>query len=334
MQTVPTEVIGLDISKLTLDAHLHQANVHLQVENNAKGFATLLKWVKTTTGLRSLKGCLIVMEATGLYSYKLEKFLHAKKLSFCKRAPLEIRRSQGLTRSKSDKADARAIAKYGWQKRDELSPDRPPADYHSRLRDLLAARELLVTQCAAQKVFCSEHIAQEGSDFCPFITATFEQSVAFISTQIKKLEDQIRVLIASVKELAENYRLVSSVKGIGFVSAAYMLLYTANFSKFSDARRFSSWCGIAPFPYQSGSSINGRTKVSPLANRKMKSLMHQAAIVAVQHDKELGEYFRRKTSAGKNKMSVYNGVRAKLVARIFSVVKRKEAFMDTYAYAA
>lgn len=113
-----------------------------------------------------------------------------------------------------------------------------------------------------------------------------------------------------------------------------MLLYTGNFTRFSNSGKFCSWCGIAPFPYQSGTSINGRTKVSPLANRKMKSLMHQAAIIAVQHDKELGDYFKRKTDKGKNKMSVYNAVRAKLVARIFSVVKRQQPFTDNYAYAA
>lgn len=91
------------------------------------------------------------MEATGLYSHQLEQFLHAKSVPFVKRAPLEIKNSSGLKRGKTDKADARAIATYGWEKWENLNPDVPAGDYHIQLRNLLAYRELMVTQCTAQK---------------------------------------------------------------------------------------------------------------------------------------------------------------------------------------
>lgn len=59
----------------------------------------------------------------------------------------------------------------------------------------------------------------------------------------------------------------------------------------------------------------------------MKRLLHMAA-VAVTHRNggELKKYYDRKVAEGKNKMSVINALRAKIVARMFAVIKRNELY--------
>lgn len=195
-------------------------------------------------------------------------------------------------------------------------------------------RELLVTQAAAHKASLTELAHQLGADMDEAIKQSAEYVVAVLEGQVKTIEKEISGLIAAHHELAHNYLLLCSVKGIGFVTAVYALLYTENFKRFDDARKFNSYCGIAPFAYGSGTSIHGRTKVSHLANKKMKSLMHQAAITAAIHDPELKAYFQRKKAEGKHKMSIYNAIRAKLVGRMFAVIKRQTPYTNEYAYAA
>ena len=101
-------------------------------------------------------------------------------------------------------------------------------------------------------------------------------------------------------------------------------------SSFDTPRQFACYSGCAPFENSSGVSLRGKPKVHFIANRKMKSLLHMAAINAITFNTELKTYYQRKVAEGKHPMSVLNSVRFKLICRIFSVVKRGEAFQKEY----
>lgn len=51
---------------------------------------------------------------------------------------------------------------------------------------------------------------------------------------------------------------------------------------------------------------------------------------AIQNDKEMKAYFERKVMEGKNKMSVINAVRNKLIHRVFAVVRDERMFEYNY----
>ncbi|MFD2833275.1 transposase [Gramella sp. AN32] len=106
---------------------------------------------------------------------------------------------------------------------------------------------------------------------------------------------------------------------------------TDNFLKFTDPRKFSCHCGLAPFPYQSGTSIRGKTRTHYLRDRSLKATLIKGAVSAVQHDPQLKKYYNRKIKDGKHKMTVINAVANKLVLRIFAVVKREEPFVKLAA---
>ena len=71
---------------------------------------------------REKEEVLIVMEYTGIYTYNIERFLEQQGWKYVKRPALDIKRSVGMQRGKSDKADARMISKYGWQQRGLYRP--------------------------------------------------------------------------------------------------------------------------------------------------------------------------------------------------------------------
>ena len=141
-------------------------------------------------------------------------------------------------------------------------------------------------------------------------------------------------IIIDDQELKKNYRLITSIRGKGMQTAVVMIVYTENFIKFETWRKFASYAGIAPFPYQSGSSVKGRAKVSHLTNKKIKVILNMCAITAIQHNPELKIYYQKRVLKGKNKMSTVNIITNKIIARAFAVVKRGTPYVDILKYAA
>lgn len=283
------------------------------------------KWIRAHCK-GNLKELLVVMEYTGIYTYNFERYLFRQKISNVKRPALDIKRSLGMIRGKSDKADARFISKYGWMRKEELSPMKPVDDNLLALQQLMTYRDKLVIDRASYESRIKELQEQMGTDLQSDITISTKHMIEIISIEIKKLENAIKSLINRSEELTRTYKLVTSVVGIGFATAVHFIIATENFTRFSHVRKLICYCGVAPFKHESGSSIRGRTKVSHLANKKLKTLLTMAAICAVRFDPGLKQKYEQKVGEGKPKMSVLNIIRAKLIHRIFAVVKRQTAY--------
>ncbi|MBK7753258.1 MAG: IS110 family transposase [Flavobacteriales bacterium] len=93
--------------------------------------------------------------------------------------------------------------------------------------------------------------------------------------------------------------------------AAHLLACTEGFTRFATARRLACQAGVAPYEHSSGSSIHGRTRVSPQADRVLKTLLHMAALGVIARAGELQDYYKRKRAEGKAPMLVINAVRCK-----------------------
>ena len=145
---------------------------------------------------------------------------------------------------------------------------------------------------------------------------------------------EISRIIDLQEELSSNYILLRSVPGIGNVLAIYLIVLTRNFTRFNDPRKFACYAGIAPFEYASGTSVKGKTKVHPCANRQIKSLLNMAAMASIQLTGEYKTYYHRRLYEGKNKMSTLNIIRNKLVSRAFAVVKRGTPYVNLHKFAA
>jgi transposase len=324
-------IIGTDVSKLTLDHGIHTAKQHCKVSNNPKGFKAWLQWA-LKFGIK--EDLWVIMEHTGYYSYQFELFLHQYQIQYTKVAALEIKRSVGLVRGKSDKIDALAISRYGWMQRDQLQPQQVSTAVMTELKDLLNLRDKLVKDRSGYKARMKEQNATRKYAKSHIQIKIQTRKIKELTTDIKEVETAIKELVKQDSTLQNNYQLLTSIKGVGFVTAVYMLAYTENFSKFINSRKFSCYAGLAPFEHSSGSSIKGRTRVSHYANKKAKHLLNLAASSAIQHNKELKGYYQRRVAEGKSKMGTLNIIRNKLVDRMFAVVKRQTAYQENMSIAA
>ena len=323
-------IIGVDVSKLKLDMHCYGGSNSLVISNDSKGFKSFLRWVKKEVS-KDTSAVMVVMEYTGIYTYGLEQFLQEQAIAYVKRPALDIKRSVGMKRGKTDQADARMISQYGWYRREELKPMKPVSDAQLQLQQLMRYRDKLVADRASYEARVGELRGQLGERLPAQIIASSEYIMEVMEVEIKEAKQAIEALIESDKDLKVNYDLVKSVQGIGFVTAVHMLIVTENFSRFSNPRKFACYAGVAPFEHTSGSSIRGRTKVSQLANKKIKSLFTLAAICAVKHDPELKAKYAQKIQEGKAKMSALNMIRFKLIERVFAVIKRQSPYILSQA---
>ncbi|HEX7905952.1 MAG TPA: IS110 family transposase [Chitinophagaceae bacterium] len=324
-------IIGADLSKKSIDLVCHLQSTHIQIQNSISGFKDLLKWLKQQ--MVSASETMIVMEHTGLYSYCFEKFLHQYQIAFCKVNALAIKRSMGLVRGKTDKLDAARIAAYGYEKKDKLVIDLPASDALKRLQLLHSTRERLVRHRTSLTCAIKEYryigIAEKD-----VLMQTQLQLIKNFDKQIEKLMTEIETIIDQDQSLKQNFNLLQSIKGVGRIIALTAIIKTHNFTRFSNARKFACFCGTAPFEHSSGTSIRKKSRVSHLADKQMKSLLDLSAKSAIQYDKELREYYLKRTEAGKSKMSTINVVRNKILYRMFAVIKRQTPFLENYLQAA
>lgn len=166
------------------------------------------------------------------------------------------------------------------------------------MRLLMAEREKVVK---ALTLFSS---TKEAEGFLPkgLIKETLKVNMAIqrmLKSKLKELDKALAVKVKEEQKLSHQFALILSVPGIGKQTALHLLVYTRCFECFPDWRKLACYAGIAPFPYTSGSSIRGRSKVSHLANKKLKTLLNMAALAAKRNDPELkkGNYIPVGTDA-------------------------------------
>ena len=326
-------IIGIDVSKATLDVFIHGIKCYFRVENNPKGFVKLLEMVISSKKCTK-EDLLFCFENTGKYSKMLSVFLHSQDIAFVMEPALKIKKSLGLTRGKNDKIDSRRIALYAYEKRDSLIQTILPGEKIDKIKSLLSLREKLIKHRTAYKNGLTDlnDCYREGEN--DIIIAVQNRLINSVNEEIKLIEKQINDIIKNDTRMYKNFKLLLSIIGIGKIVAFYLIAYTANFTAFAKARSFACYCGIAPFESSSG-IVKGKPKVHPFANKQLKALLNLAAMSAIQRRGECQIYYNKRINElGKSKMSTMNIVRNKLVYRAFAVVQRGTPYIDLLKFAA
>ena len=326
-----SETVGIDVSKLVVDVRIHSSQCFSQFENTPTGFKRLYEWSLKNSSFPPCE-ILFVFEHTGLYSHNLAVYFSEHEVPFIMVPGLEIKRSLGITRGKDDRVDATKIARYAYRLRDEIEPYLLPSKQLLDIKSLLSLRERLVRQRAGYKASLKEQKRVYKSKGNPVLFKAQESLIKQLSKQVDAVEKEMIDIVCSNDQLKLLYKLITSIKSVGQQTALFMIAYTDGFTKFKDSRKFAAYCGIAPFPNSSGTSVRGKTKVSHLANKKIKSLFDLCAKNAIVHNQEMKKYYNKRVEQGKHKMCVINIIRNKLLSRIFAVVNRKTPYVDLLTY--
>jgi transposase len=315
--------IGIDVSRNKLDVHCFNNEEHFIISNNAEGLSILTKWLYQHQ--IKFEQLWLVFEFTGMYCHCLCQYCKANNIQYSEVPAMEIQRTMGITRGKNDKVDAKRIAIFAQEKQHKLKVTIPVDKATEELKRAMSLRDKLVGQRAGYMACLKEmkHALDLKEDAIEI--KIHQKMKEVLDEQIKDIEKHIKKIIATDEALQKNYNLLVSVKGVGFVIAVYTIIYTANFTKFTNCRKFACYCGIAPFENSSG-TITRRSRVSHLANKKIKSVLSQGARSASIYDAEIKQFYERKLKDGKSNGSVMNIIKNKLVARMFAVIHKQKPY--------
>lgn len=326
-------VIGVDVSKETLYfVVLEGGNVlfHLQTGNNSKGVNQLYNKLNKVNS--ATENWLFCLEHTGIYCNPILDYLLSKGIAVWLESASKVKAFHSLERGKNDALDALRIAEYAYLKMEKAVIWQPPRNIIKQLKSLLKLRERLLTSkkrlldpLKEEKRFVKESWVSEHEKLIrPVITK--------IKLQLRDIDQKIKLLIQQDKRLHSTFEKISSVCGVGQIVAANTLVVTNEFKRISCPKKMACHCGVAPFKYDSGKSVRSRSKVSHRADKSMKALLHMAALSAINCQGELQDYYLRKVAEGKNKMSILNAIRNKIIHRIYACVRENRKYEKSYAY--
>jgi transposase len=245
---------------------------------------------------------------------------------------IEIKRSSGLQRGKSDEVDAQRIAFFAFRNQDRVRLWTAPRTVIQQLKRLTGVRERLLLMVAQLNKPLQESKRFDSKEVFCAIKKSCQSSLRAIKADLKKVERKITEVIKSDTSLNHLFDLITSVDGIGSVIACEMIITTNEFKNINDPKKYACYSGVVPFEHTSGSSVRGKTRVSHFANKNTKRLLHMATLSIIRYQGELKTYWLRKIQEGKHKMVILNAIRNKLIQRVFAVVKRGTKYEKNYAH--
>lgn len=326
--------IGIDFSKKTFDATVLKKDepcglgVHQVFNNTESGINNFKKWIIKTTEMNKKESILICGENTGVYSKLVSDSLSNLGYSIWLESALQIKRSLGLTRGKNDKKDSRDIAEYAIRHNDKFKQHIPLSKELEALHVLFSQRRLFVLQKKSLSARSKELNDKYSSN--SLLSSSHkcdDRLIKFYTAEIKKINDQMLKIINQCEELKANYDILISMKGVALINAVALLIYTNNFKRFNfNARRICSYWGIAPFAYQSGTSLNGTPHVSKYADSYLKGLLSEAVICAIRFCPEIRNYAQKLAAKGKHPAIIKNNCKNKMIHILVAMVKNKTLY--------
>ena len=299
--------------------------------NTKAGYPKLVRWMKSTSEQgRSFDASSVLFcgEHTGMCSVGLSEYLYNRGFKMWLESALKIKYGSGLNRVKDDKADAEMIAYYAkrFYGSGSCALFEPDSADLKALRSLYQFRNCVV----CDRVAMGNRISSGAFDCSALVKTKMTKRHKEAQKDEKEIEEEMKRLMETSAELASNYQILISFKGIGPITAAALIIYTSNFKKFDDSRKFACYCGIAPFGKQSGTSINTKPHVSHFAHIGIKAAIVQACKSAMQHNEIIKAYAQRLYAIGKHEGVVMNNVKNKVVHIIFKMIQPKTLWNQNY----
>lgn len=327
---------GCDVSKATFEAaviHPVPADMPARAgaiavrgfERTRGGVRVFLAWVDERVDDPTAR-CRVVMEATGKYSTELAGWMIAERpgLSPAIINPETARRfAQSLAlRNKTDRSDARALARYGAERR-PVAYEAPSPEL-ARLRDLVRHRQAVITMRVAEG-----NRAKESYE-SPTVRAMLKRHVGQLVRDEKKLEEHIRKLLNLTAQLKHDATLLQTVYGVGLITTVSVLSELGDLRRFKKARQLTAFAGVSPRQERSGTSVRKRTRMSKKGSARVRQVLYMAAMTVIGGDNDLADHYRRLVAGGKTKMAALGVVMRKLLVVMRAVLISGKPFEKHY----
>ena len=314
-----TDYIGIDIAKAKFDMALAQANgkyIYRTFTNNTKGFNDLLTMLKA----RGVVKAHIAMEATNIYWYELATFCQRQThwtVSVLNPLQISAYAKCRLQRGKTDKLDAKLIARYCQRERPDAWQALSPGA--QKLLNLLRQYDHLKTQIHVERT------RLKTAD--PIIQPSIHDTISALEQQTQTMQALINQHIDDDDELSAGRKLLDSIPGVGEQTSPWLLAYLDNGTRFARGKQAACFAGLTPRPWQSGTSIKGRTCISKVGPSELRKILYMpAVVVSFGKHKNYQAFVKRLEANGKQKLEIIVAVMRKIITVAQAVLRTQTPF--------
>ena len=247
-------ILGIDVSKSTLDAVLiaNGGTFHKTIHNTLQGYHQLEKWLRDHEAGK-VQGCL---EATGQYGEAVAEYLYECGYQVSVVNPARIKRygESKLHRNKTDKADAALIAEFC--QKENPAPWQPLSPEIKHLR-------ALVRRLEDQKANLQQEINRlKSGEKDSWVVSDLQIHIDYLQERIAATEKEIEDFINRTPSLKSQQQLLTTIPGIGDLTAYILLAEIGDVSTFDNAPQLAAYAGLNPQGHRSGSSVHKKTRIS------------------------------------------------------------------------
>jgi transposase len=328
------QVVGIDVAQKELvvcmgrmyDDWTPELYSHKTFPNTQNGFTALALWVKKQAAAEA--AIRFVMEATGVYHESLAYFLTEKGYELSIVLPNKISNySRTLdVKTVTDKTASEVIARFGLERK--LDKWEQPKKLFKNVRQLTRERD----QVVQMRTMAKNQLHAEQAEAYPNSSsvARVKKQIAFLNKQEKEIQSEITVLLKQDEKVQDAIKLVTSIPGVGQLTAATVLAETNGFDLIANKRQLTSYAGLDVKEKQSGTSVKGKPRISKKGNRYLRKAMHLPALAAIRHDERFKAIYARLVSKHGIKMKAAVAVQRKLLEMIYTIYKTNTPYDKNY----
>lgn len=334
MKRIVKQVVGVDVAQLELvvcigrmyDDWTPELYASKTFANTAKGFVALASWVKKLTV--ELSPVRYVMEATGVYHESLAYFLEGKGFEVSIVLPNKISNYVRTLEVKTitDKTASEAITRFGLERK--LDRWKRPAEIFRKLKQKTRERDQLV----GERTLVKNQLHAEETEAYPAKESItrMKTRINLLNKQVMQIKEEIDSLVKQDKSVNKSVELISSIPGVGSLTAVTVLAETNSFELIRNKRQLTSYAGLDVKEKLSGTSVKGKPKISKKGNRYLRKAMYMPALTAIRYEGRFKVLFTRLVSRHGIKMKAAVAVQRKLLEMIYTVYKTNTAFDMNY----
>ncbi len=259
----------------------------------------------------------VVVENTGMYSLIICYALHAQQVRLSVVSPCQL--AQRFRLSKTDALDAGRLAEYGHRYGDCLQAWEPEPVRVVWMAQKLRLRQRLQRMIGELNSFLGSvgmHPVRDGS-----VVSRTEQMLCLLRQQLAELDEEIRAFVSEEPAWVAGCEVVRSVPGVGEQLSWQMVVWTGGFRRVPEAKRLSSWLGMAPHCYESGRRVWRGSHSRGYGDSWGRRLLWLCALASIRSDAWMKAYYARKRAEGKSARVVLNAVANKLLRRICACLR-------------
>ena len=308
---------GIDISHLVFDVTDSDGNYY-QFKNSLIGFKKLMKLLDFNSHC--------VMEATGYYDYQLAYYLQENSVLLSVENPLSVKRfiQMKLSKIKTDKSDSKLICEYAKQVDLKLWQ----GNSKHQLECLQMTRLLSVYTKQSTMLKNKLHGEAVLGQPSKLVVTSLKRSLRQLKKEIDTIEEKLLLLVNEVHK--DVLTRLKSIPGIGKKTSLMLVVLTDGFDRFKSGSELCSYSGLTPIIRQSGSSVNGRARISKIGNQKLRNLLFMCSFNACKYNKACKAIYDRIVAKGKSKKLALIAVCNKLLKQAFAIAKSGLIYDDTY----